>query len=255
MDSKTISLWALVGSILAGSQTGLGQTVTKSANIENWGASYINYVNGPNLKDGKEGSLNHYFVLKREINDDWAVSGVGRVDNFWGGEADEEAVKVGDHFIKVDYPTLYEADSNKVYGHVRLYSGSSEAAQDDNVSFRLQPRIYATTSLGVYDFGYIFIPQYNSYSVEQDSQTVAYQGHYFSVAYNLSRDVALDFAAYPRWDYQRDGSRTFNDTPVYPGVTGKVTEALTVSGYFEVMAMKPERETSTINAKISYTMF
>jgi len=221
---------------------------------ERWGASYSNYMNGPNLQSSAGGgSINHYFSLKRKFNSNWSLAGVLRPDsNLNNGR---QSTEMGDSYLKLDYPSIYKADESFVVtGDVRYYFPQSQDSKDANLAGSLVTRINVKKELKNLSLGYILIPKVYLNNEIKDGQNIFSHGHYLSMAYKLKDSVSFDFAIYPSWALKRNRSESFNNLPAYPGMTFQLNEQASISPYFEIPLMEARAKDSSVGAALSYVL-
>lgn len=217
---------------------------------EKWGASYSNYMNGPTFAEGKGGSINHYLTLKRKFGSSWALSGVFRPDSNLGNEA--KSTTMGDSYLRLDYPTMYEKDGVSIKGNLRYLAPMSEESKKSKINGVISPYIQAKRTAGKFDSTYMLIPKIYLNTITEDQQKLASHGHWLAAGYKTSRFVTVDFALYPVWTYKRGADVEFNDLPAYPGVTLNFSEDFSVSPYVEVPLLNAKSETMSVGGSLSY---
>jgi hypothetical protein len=200
---------------------------------EKWGVSYSNYMNGTALEAGDGGtSINHYFGVKRKFGNGWALSAVARPDsNFANGK---ESVTMGDSYLKMDYPISDDPNGLQISGDVRFYLPQSDDSKNAKLAGSLVTRINVSRQLGDLGLSYILIPKVYLNTQTVDGQSLFSHGHYISSSYKLSDNLGLDFAIFPNWILKRNKRESFNNLPIYPGCTLKISEKATISPYFEI---------------------
>lgn len=218
---------------------------------ENWGVSYMNYMNGP-TSETQGSSINHYLTLKRKFNPDWSLSLTARPDsNFDNGEP---SYVMSDPFLKLNYPTIYKNDNGfKLSGDIIYYAPLSDKSKVANTSGTISPRLTATYEAGNFNFLYLMYPKIYLNKETKDGQKIFFHGHYLSTSYKLNSTVSLDFAVYPSWTYMKNKEGTY-EMPGYPGLTINVNKDISISPYVEVSMLKPDSKTSSVGGVFNYTM-
>lgn len=232
-------------------------TVTKTAPVSPWSASYLNETYGPNLKiEERSYDSYHYFSLKRNLGEDgWSVSLVGIAESKFGEKTKNETIQ-GDHYIKIASPDVFKNDYITVSPQLRAYSAASENSKKNNQDFTYNPRVYVTSSAGDFDLTYIFLPYIYTYKKESDDQKVFKQGHYFATSYNVTPSFSIDMFVYPSWSYYRKGKAvTYNDVNIGPGISAKLTDKISLSGWIDTYAVNYKPERATMAASLSVTLF
>lgn len=219
---------------------------------DRWGASYSNYMNGQAFSKPSGSSVNHYLSLKHKFKSGWALSGVFRPDsNYDNGK---EAITMGDHYAKIDYPTLFDNGNGlSVKGNLRYYAPTSESSQMAKLNGIVAPYFQVGQKAGNLELTYILIPKVYLNTVTKIGQKLVSQGHWLAASYKLSKLVKLDMALYPAWTYSRGQEVAFNDVPAYPGFTVNIADNFSVSPYVEVYAMKPDQKTTSTGGTLNYT--
>lgn len=243
-------------SLVAGlSGSSLADTAVKVAQAPSpWSAAYENIITGPKFDASTDGSINHFLSFSHKFNDDWSVAVVARMDSDLAEDA-KHPNQAGDHYAKVSYPTIFDNDVVKVTGQVRAYFGTSRASYKAGKVAHVQPRIYISSTVDKVDLQYVLIPSIFSYDSAEDGQTVVSQLHVFTADYNFAKEWALNFEVDPGWKHARNGKPTYNDSPIYLGVTKKFTEKnLSVAAYVSSQASRVSEHTSSLLGTISYSM-
>lgn len=220
---------------------------------EKWGASYLNYMNGPALESSPNGaSINHYFSIKRKFGNGWAVSATARPDsNFSNGK---EGTTMADSYLKVDYPISDNSEGFKISGDIRYYIPQSEESKSAKLSGSIVTRLNINRQFGSLEFSYILIPKVYLNTETVDGQNIFSHGHYISSVYKLNDNLGLDFAVFPSWNLKRNQKESFNNLPIYPGFTLKMSEKAAISPYFEIPLMEARAKDSSVGASLSYTL-
>lgn len=220
---------------------------------ERWGASYLNYMNGPTFSDSNGGSVNHFLTLKHKFNKKWALSLTARPDsNFGNGES---SFVMSDPYVKLSYPTIYESERGvKVNGDLSYYAPVSAASKEAKLAGVVSPRLITSYEVGKFNFLYLLIPKVYLNSEKRDGQKTYSHAHYLSTGYKLSSLITLDFALYPAWTAKRGEKTSFNDLPAYPGMTFSFNKNFSFSPYVEVSALKPDSKTSSAGGVLNYTL-
>lgn len=220
---------------------------------EKWGASYLNYMNGPAFSDSSGSSINHYFTLKHKFSPEWGLSVTARPDSNFGSE--ERSLTMSDPFVKLSYPTIYKSESGlKVNGDLSYYAPVSESSKEAKISGIISPRLITAYEVGKFNVIYLLIPKVYLNTKANDGQKTFSHGHYLATGYKLSPLVTLDFALYPAWTMKRNTATTFNDLPAYPGVTFSFNKKVSFSPYMEVSVLNPDAKTSSVGGVLNYTL-
>ena len=217
-------------------------------------AAYKNDTNGPQLSGPFAPAVNHYFEVGGKVGT-WSIVGVGRVDSVWSPDKNQEN-KAGDHFLKVNTPTI-EAGGTKVMSQIRAYTPGSKASQEKLQDGALEPRIVVSGKVGSrLDLQSVLCPKVVAYKAKEDGQALGSVSNIFGASYEISPKLSLDFLAVPGVSYTRGQSAAkFNDLPVYPGVTVNLTDKFAISPWMEIFAAKPKAATSTVGASVSVVVF
>ncbi len=232
-------------------------TSTSFFSKEKWGASYLNYMNGPAFaEDEGKYSINHYLSLKHKFSPDWNLAMVFRPDQKVGAiDQNEKTFTQGDSYLSLGLPSYYKGnDGGKIYSQLRYYAPLSESSKKKKSNGKIVPRTYATTSIKKFELTYILIPTIYLNQVKESGQAQYSHDHWFQVSYKMSDALSFDMAASPGWSYSRDEKREFNNITVYPGFTYNFSENVSVSPYLEIISMKSESKTTTFGASLSYTL-
>jgi len=256
--SCVLILSLLAGGTAAFAQADISSTATSITELpkadffskEKWGSNYSNYMNGPNFAEGNGGSINHYLTLKRKFGNSWALSGVFRPDSNF--DTEDKSMTMGDSYLRLDYPTIYEKDGFSVKGNLRYLLPMSEVSKESKINGIVSPYLQAKQVAGKFDFTYILIPKIYLNTVSEDGQKLASHGHWLAAAYKRSDFLTLDFALYPAWTYKRGTDVEFNDLLAYPGVTFNFSEKFSFSPYVEVPLLKAESELASVGGALSY---
>lgn len=258
---KKINLFTLIIMMVSGAKCfAQDSTLTTTASSiqtakpSNWSASYFNYINGPALADSANGlSINHYIGLKYKFESKWAASITLRPDsNFENGEKQYVAA---DPYIRIEYPTLFEAKSGlKITGNLNYFLPLSDASREDNSTGSVAPRFLMAQDIGNWSLSYLMIPKAYFYSQSLSGQTTFSHGHYISAAYNFSDFATIEVGVYPAWSEKRNERTVFNQLPAYPGMTFNFTKKFSFSPYVEIPLMKAEQKNASVGASVSYKL-
>lgn len=231
----------------------LATSQTQAPPQNNWGVSYLNYMNGPTFAESNGSSVNHYFTVKYKFNSDWALGFTAQPNSNFG--TGESASTMGDSYLRLNYPTLYKQENGvKITGDVNYYAPTSEASQTAKISGVVSPRINTSYESGNLSLSYLLIPKIFLNTQEVEGQRTFSHGHYLAAGYKLSSFITLDFAFYPVWTIKRNQPTAFNDLPIYPGMTFQFNKNVSLSPYVELLALKTEEKTSSIGAVFSYSL-
>jgi hypothetical protein len=229
--------------------------VTPSSTTSAFSISYFNYMNGPALKESANGmSINHYLTAKYKFQNKWATSFTLRPDtNHENGE--EKSTVMADPYLRIEYPTLYEAQGGlKITGNLNYFVPSSDASKENKSNGSITTRFIASKDIAKWSLSYLLIPRFYMWKEKEDGQTLTGQVHYLSASYNVSDFFSVDFGIAPEWKQKRNAPTVFNDLPAYPGATFNFTKNFSVSPYLEVFLLKAEQENTTIGTSISYKL-
>jgi hypothetical protein len=258
---KKLNLLALIISMVSGWPC-FAQDSTLTATLKlgepnkssSWAASYFNYINGPALSEPSNGmSINHYIGLKYKFESKWAASLTLRPDsNFENGE--EEYVS-SDPYVRIEYPTLFEAKNGlKITGNLNYFAPASEASKENKLQGSVAPRFLVAQDIGNWSLSYLLIPRAYFYSEKSDGQITFSHGHYLAAAYNISDFVIIEGGIYPAWTEKRNERTIFNDLLAYPGMTFNFTKKFSLSPYVEIPLMKAEQKNAFVGASVSYRL-
>ena len=258
---KILNLIALIIAMMSGvSSFAQDSTLTtapklgEAAKPSNWAASYFNYINGPALAEPTNGmSINHYIGLKYKFESKWAASLTLRPDsNFENGE---EQYVAADPYVRIEYPTLFEAKSGlKITGNLNYFAPVSDASKENKLEGSVAPRFLIAQDIGNWSLSYLLIPRAYFYSEKSDGQTTFSHGHYLAAAYNLSDFATIEGGIYPAWSEKRNERTVFNDLLAYPGMTFNFTKKFSFSPYVEIPLMKAEQKNAFVGASVSYKL-
>ena len=220
---------------------------------EKWGASYLNYMNGPSFTESSGSSINHFLTLKRKLNPDWSLSLTVRPDSNFGNE--NKSLTMSDPYLKLNYPIIYKNENGvKVSGDLIYYMPISESSKADKLTGIISPRLSTSYEVGNLNFLYLFIPKAYLNTVAKDGQKVYSHSHYLATGYKISNLVTFDFALNPAWTIKRNQTTEFNNLPAMPGMTFNFNKDVSLSPYLEVSLLKPSNKSSSIGAVLNYTL-
>lgn len=220
---------------------------------EKWGASYLNYMNGPTFTESSGSSINHFLTLKRKFNPNWSLSLTIRPDSNFGTE--KENLTMSDPYLKLNYPAIYKNENGfKVSGDFIYYIPASESSNAEKLAGVISPRFNSSYETGNFNFLYLLIPKAYLNKIAKDGQKNYSHSHYLAMGYKLSDLMTLDFALNPAWTIKRNQPIEFNDLPALPGMTFNFSKEISLSPYVEVSLLKPSNKSSSIGAVFNYTL-
>ena len=228
----------------------------KTEKVNPWKASYYNEAYGPALKqEAKSYSSYHHLILTRMIGDDGASLSAIFVGLSEFGQDVEEKTSPYNHYLKLSGSPVFSNDFVSVTPQLRVYSALSQAAKDAKEAATINPRMYVSSSLGDLDLLYGLFTYFYTYRESYATKRRVAHGHYLKGSYNVTPSFSLDMFVYPKWTHSgKEGPNVaYNDVNLGPGVTGKLTDKITVSGWIDTYAVnyKPSRALWAASLKVA----
>lgn len=240
--------------LLGLSSKALSDTNVKVAPVKKtWSGYYENYIDGPRFDASSETFVNHYLGVRKKFSEGWSLTAVARLDSDLSKEA-KKPHSSGDHYLKLQYPTIFKNNLITVSGQVRTYIGSSPTSKEAGKIAHIQPRLYVSSKIDRFSFQYVLIPYIYLYDSNSPDHVAEKHVHIFSAEYSFNKEWSASLEADPGWTRTRSSKPVYNKSPIYLGLSKSFSKQnISVTGYMASSASKVSNETSNLAASISYS--